>query len=322
MYARMIKIGIIGAGHLGKIHISLLKEIKEFDVIGFYDKNKEVSESVSTDFGIKSYPNAEELIKQCDAIDVVSPTPFHFDYAKLVIKAGKHVFIEKPVTSHPDEAKTLVRIAYEAGIVAQVGHVEQFNPAVLAAKPFITRPVYINAERLAVYNPRGTDVSVVLDLMIHDIDLVLSMVKSDIRKIQANGSPVICETDDIAHARIDFNNGAIANITVSRVALSNKRTLEVFQKENFLNIDLLNKTLTKVELKREHTLDVYESVIAVRDDKSLVKQPILVKPVNAIKHEFELFAESILNNRKAVISLDDAYLTMKVIQQIMDGMNK
>jgi predicted dehydrogenase len=332
----MIKIGIIGAGHLGKIHISLLKEIKEFDVIGFYDKNKEVSESVEKDFGIKSYPNAEELIKQCDAIDVVSPTPFHFDYAKLVIKAGKHVFIEKPVTSHPDEAKTLVRIAYEAGIVAQVGHVEQFNPAVLAAKPFITRPVYINAERLAVYNPRGTDVSVVLDLMIHDIDLVLSMVKSDIRKIQANGSPVICETDDIAHARIDFNNGAIANITVSRVALSNKRTLEVFQQENFLSIDLLNKTLTKVELKKTspptplhkergesgETLDVYESVIAVRDDKSLIKQPILVKPVNAIKYEFELFSESIMNNRKAVISLDDAYLTMKVIQQIMDGMNK
>lgn len=318
----MIKIGIIGAGHLGKIHISLLKEIKEFELIGFYDKNNEVSVSVERDLGVKSYTTSEELIKQCQAIDVVSPTPFHFEYAKQVIKAGKHVFIEKPVTSHPDEAKTLVRIAYEAGIVAQVGHVEQFNPAVLAAKPFITRPVYINAERLAIYNPRGTDVSVVLDLMIHDIDLVLSMVKSDIKKIQANGSPVICDTDDIAHARIDFNNGAIANITVSRVALSNKRTLEIFQKENFLSIDLLNKTLTKVELKKDHKLDVYESVIAVRDDKSLIKQPILVKPINAIKHELELFAESIMNNRKAVISLDDAYLTMKVIQQIMDGMNK
>jgi hypothetical protein len=318
----MIKIGIIGAGHLGRIHISLLKEIKEFNIIGFYDKNKEVSESVEKDFGIKSYPNAEELIKQCDAIDVVSPTPFHFEYAKLSIKAGRHVFIEKPVTGHPDEAKELLRIAYEAGIIAQVGHVEQFNPAVLAARPFITRPVYINAERLAIYNPRGTDVSVVLDLMIHDIDLVLSMVKSDIKKIQSNGSPVICETDDIAHARIDFNNGAIANITVSRVALSNKRSLEVFQKENFLSIDLLNKTLTKVELKKEHKLDVYESVIAVRDDKSLIKQPILVKPVNAIKRELELFAQAIKNNTKAAISLDDAYLTMKVIQQIMDGMNK
>ncbi len=318
----MIKIGIIGVGHLGKIHISLLKEIKEYTIIGFYDKNREVSESAEKDLGIKSFAKYEELIKQCDTIDVVCPTPFHFEYAKLAIKAGKHVFIEKPVTSHPDEAKELLRIAYEAGIIAQVGHVEQFNPAVLAARPFITRPVYINAERLAKYNPRGTDVSVVLDLMIHDIDLVLSMVKSDIKKIQANGSPVICETDDIAHARIDFNNGAIANITVSRVALSNKRSLEVFQKENFLSIDLLNKTLTKVELKKEHKLDVYESVIAVRDDKSLIKQPILVKPVNAIKHELELFAQAIKNNTKAAISLDDAYLTMKVIQQIMDGMNK
>ena len=182
----MIKIGIIAAGHLGKIHISLLKEIKEFEVIGFFDKDKEVSKSVEKDFGIKSYPTCEDLIKQCNAVDVVSPTPFHFEYAKMAIKAGKHVFIEKPVTNHPEEAKTLVRLCHEAGVVAQVGHVEQFNPAFLAAKPFISRPVFISAERFALYNPRGTDVSVVMDLMIHDIDLVLGMVKSNVKKVQAS----------------------------------------------------------------------------------------------------------------------------------------
>ncbi|HEX7414076.1 MAG TPA: Gfo/Idh/MocA family oxidoreductase [Bacteroidia bacterium] len=315
----MIKIGIIAAGHLGKIHISLLKEIKEFEVIGFFDRDKEVSKSVEKDFGIKSYLTCEDLIKQCHAVDVVSPTPFHFEFAKMAIKAGKHVFIEKPVTNHPEEAKTLVRLCNEAGVVAQVGHVEQFNPAFLAAKPFISRPIFISAERFALYNPRGTDVSVVMDLMIHDIDLVLNMVKSNVKKVQANASPVICETDDIADARIDFDNGAIAHLTVSRVALHNKRTLQIFQKESFLSIDLLHKTLTKAELKKDYQLKEYESIVASRASKSIIKSIVEVKPVNAIKHEFELFAAAILNKIKSPITLEDAYLTMKVTQQIMDA---
>jgi len=315
----MIKIGILGAGHLGKIHISLLKEIKEFKIVGFYDTNIEATQKVEKEFGIKSYSTYEDLAKDCDAIDIVCPTPFHFEYAQKAIKAGKHVFIEKPVTIHPEETKILVQLCHEAGIVAQVGHVEQFNPAFLAAKPFINRPLFITAERLAMYNPRGTDVSVVLDLMIHDIDLVLSMVKSNIKKIQASGTPIICSTADIAHARIDFDNGTIANLTVSRVALSNRRSLHVFQKDSFLNVDLLNKTLTKAEIKNNYTPQKTESIIALRDNTSIVKENIEVKPVNAIKHEFELFAEAIRNKTKSVITLADAYLTMQTTQQITDA---
>ena len=315
----MIKIGILGAGHLGKIHISLLKEIKEFKIVGFYDADKEVSVHVEKELGIKSYPTYEDLSKNCDAIDIVCPTPFHFEYAKNAIKAGKHVFIEKPVTIHPEETKILVQLCHEAGIVAQVGHVEQFNPAFLTAKPFINRPLFINAERLAMYNPRGTDVSVVLDLMIHDIDLVLSMVKSNIKKIQASGSSIICPTADIAHARIEFDNGTIANLTVSRVALSNKRSLHIFQKESFLNIDLLNKTLTKAEIKKNYTPKKTEDIIALRDDTSIIKENIDVKPVNAIKYELQLFAEAIQNKTKSVITLADAYLTMQTTQQITDA---
>ena len=211
-----------------------------------------------------------------------------------------------------------MQLCHEAGVVAQVGHVEQFNPAILAAKPFIHRPLFITTERLALYNPRGTDVSVVLDLMIHDIDLVLSMVKSNIKKIQASGSPIICETDDVAYARIDFDNGTIANLSVSRVAMLNKRSLNIFQKENFLAIDLLNKTVAKAELKKEYQPQENESIIALRDDKSIVKTDIVVKPVNAIKYELELFANAIKNKTQAAITLSDAYLTMQTTQQIIE----
>ena len=315
----MIKIGVLGAGHLGKIHISLLKEIKEFDIVGFYDSDTEVSAHIEKLYGIKAYSNCKDLLKVCDALDIVCPTPFHYAYGEIAIKAGKHVFIEKPVTIKPEETKTLVQLCHEAGIVAQVGHVEQFNPAFLAAKEFITRPVFISAERLALYNPRGTDVSVVLDLMIHDIDLVLGMVKSNIKKIQASGSPVICSTDDIAHARIDFDNGTIANLTVSRVALHNKRSLTIFQKENFLSVDLLNKTLTKAEVKKDYLPKENENIIALRDDKCIVKEEMEVKPINAIKHELELFAKAILNQTKSPVTLADAYLTMQTTERIMEA---
>lgn len=318
----MIKIGILGAGHLGKIHISLLKEIEEFQIVGFFDSDKEIAAKIEKEFSIKAFSSCEDLIKNCDAVDIVCPTPFHFAYAEQVIKAGKHVFVEKPVTIHPEETKVLVQLCHEAGVVAQVGHVEQFNPAILAAKPFIHRPLFITTERLALYNPRGTDVSVVLDLMIHDIDLVLSMVKSNIKKIQASGSPVICETDDIATARIDFDNGTIANLSVSRVAIHNKRSLQIFQKENFLAIDLLHKTVTKAELKKDYAIKEPESVIALRDNKSIIKTVVDVKPVNAIKHEFELFAKAIQTKAKAAITLDDAYLTMLTTQHIMEAIKK
>lgn len=315
----MINIGVIGVGHLGKIHLSLLQEIKEFKTIGFYDTDTNVASLSEKEFGIKSYASFEELLKNCDAVDIVCPTPFHFEYAKKAIKAGKHVFIEKPVTVLAEETKILAQLCHEAGVIAQVGGVEQFNPAFLAAKPFVNRPLFITTERLAVYNSRGTDVSVVLDLMIHDIDLVLSLVKSNIKKIQASGSPVICNTADIAHARIDFDNGAIANLTVSRVALSNKRSLHIFQKENFLNIDLLNKTFTKAEVKNNHVPKNNESVIASRNNNNIIKEVVEVKPINAIKYELELFAKAMQGKTKPVITLDEAFLTMQTAQHITDA---
>lgn len=315
----MIKIGVIGAGHLGKIHLSLLKENKSFEIVGFYDTDKKVSAQVEKEFFIKAFATSAELTQHCQAIDIVCSTPFHFEYARQAIKAGKHIFIEKPVTIHPQETKQLVYLAHEAGIIAQVGHVERFNPAILAAKPHISRPLFITAERLALYNPRGTDVSVVLDLMVHDIDLVLSMIKSNIKKIHASGTPIICQTHDIAHTRIEFDNGSVANIIVSRVAMINRRSLQILQEDSFLAIDLLNKTVSKAEVTNNQKPQSNQSIIAERNDKNILKTLLEVKPVNAIAHELELFADAIQNNSKPVVSLTDAYLTMQTAQQIMDS---
>ena len=198
----MIKIGLIGAGHLGKIHIRLLKEIKEFDLIGFYDTNPVNSKKITTEFGISSFSSAEELIDSSDAIDVVTPTKYHFEYAKMAIEKGKHLFVEKPITTTIDEAQELVKLSKEKEVKVQVGHVERFNPAFIAIQKDCNNPMFIEAHRLAEFNPRGTDVPVVHDLMIHDIDIVLSLVKSEVKNIYASGVSVISDTPDIANAWI------------------------------------------------------------------------------------------------------------------------
>ena len=178
----MLKTGIIGAGHLGKIHIKLLKEIAGIELIGFYDNNEENSKNVSKEFNVNSYDSADALIEDVEAVVIVTPTIYHFDYAMKAIKKSCHLFIEKPMTGTIEEAKKLFQISAEADVKIQVGHVERFNPAFIAAQPYFDQPMFIETHRLAQFNPRGTDVSVVLDLMIHDIDIILSVVKSNIKK--------------------------------------------------------------------------------------------------------------------------------------------
>lgn len=315
----MIKIGIVGAGHLGKIHLYLLKNIPDFEIAGFFDTDKKAGAEISKETGLRAFSSYEEMEKSCQAIDIVCPTTYHYEYAQKAIKAGKHVFIEKPVTILAEETKKLLKLSQEAGITAQVGHVEQFNPAFLAAKNIIKRPVFISAERHALYNPRGTDVSVVLDLMIHDIDLILKMVKSPVKKIQAYGAQVICQTDDIAQAHIEFNNGCVATVSTSRVALHNRRSLQVFQPDNYLHIDLLNKTLTKAQLSKDKKAG---NVIAERDGLVISKETIQVEPINAIEYELKAFAAAIKQQSTPAVTLEDAYLTMQTVGEIMDVIKK
>lgn len=309
----MLRVGILGAGHLGRIHLGLLKNLKEFEVSGFYDRNPEVAAKIERELGLKSFESADSLIRSCDAVDIVTPTPSHFNYAEAAIKAGRHIFIEKPVTSNSEEAQKLLRLVQEAHVIAHTGHVERFNPAFLAATALIERPVFIDCRRIAVYNPRGTDVSVVLDLMVHDIDLILNLVKSPIKKISATGWAVVSGSEDIAEARLEFENGCIATLRANRVATGNLRKMSVFQPENYFVIDFLEKTAVESSIKPGNA----------PGEKYVSHEKLAVNPINAIEHELNLFARAVQKKPMAgAVTLDEAYKTMKVADDIQTTIRK
>jgi predicted dehydrogenase len=322
----MIKIGIVGAGHLGKIHIRLLKEIDKFKVIGFYDENPEAAKLVEQEFGIKHIDSMESLLEQVDAIDIVTPTLTHFSCASRAIKKSKHVFIEKPVTNTIEEAKTLIGLSKEADVKVQVGHVERFNPAFIAAKDFCSGPMFIETHRLAQFNPRGTDVSVVLDLMIHDIDIILSVVKSNIKRISASGVAVVSDSPDIANARIEFDNGCVANLTASRISMKNMRKSRFFQKDAYISVDFLDKKVEVIRLMNvdaEKEMDPLAVVIDLgngKGSKQIYFEGPTILPSNAIKMELEAFADSIISNSTPLVSIDDGYKALDVAYRIIEKM--
>lgn len=307
----MMNIGIVGLGHLGKIHLKLLKEIPEFTVNGIYDINAALTEELAATHGVKAYDSFDDLLLHNEVISIVTPTPTHFELAMKAIKHGKHVFVEKPATSNPEDTQQLIKLAREAGICVQVGHVERFNPAFTAIQEHIKTPLFIEIQRLAAYNIRGTEVSVVLDLMIHDIDLVLSLVKSKVKKISATGSYIISKTPDFANARIEFDNGCVANLTVNRAAIASKRELSVFQKNTYVIADLLHKTAAIYELQHAGSLKKPDNELVTFDElKPEVKQ------VNSIKQELEEFYTSITQKIPAKVSLSDAEAALFVAQEV------
>ncbi|MEK7254929.1 MAG: Gfo/Idh/MocA family oxidoreductase, partial [Bacteroidota bacterium] len=245
----MVKVGVLGAGHLGKIHLQCLSQLPaQFKVRGFFDIDPEAARHASEKFNLPVFPNFEALLDAVDAVDIVTPTTTHFDLARQAMLRGKHVFIEKPLTETPEEAQELVELARSQGIVAQVGHVERFNPAMLAVSHLSLAPMFVEAHRLASFNPRGTDVPVVLDLMIHDIDIVLSLVKSAVKTISASGVAVVSDTPDIANARIEFENGCVANLTASRISLKQMRKVRLFQRDAYISLDFLEKEAQIIRL--------------------------------------------------------------------------
>jgi predicted dehydrogenase len=318
----MLKIGVLGAGHLGKIHLKLLKEISNFDLVGFYDPDPFAAEEAKKIYQVNEFRSIDELIKNVDVVDVVSPTFSHYESASKAIKKSKHVFIEKPITNTLKEAKALISLSNEAEVKVQVGHVERFNPAFLASKVYLTQPMFIESHRLAQFNPRGTDVSVVLDLMIHDIDIILSVVNSNIKKISANGVSVISNSPDIANARIEFDNGCVANITASRISLKNMRKTRFFQNNSYVAVDFLNKKSQIVTMKNaENKADPFGLYIDMAEGKG-IKQILFespeIKDTNAIKQELESFAYSIINNTVPSVSIDDGYKALDVAFKIIE----
>lgn len=319
----MMKIGVVGAGHLGKIHIRLIKELSDkFEFVGFFDQHSENAQKVSEEYGIKAFESYEALLNEVDAIDIVTPTLSHFDCASQALRLSKHVFIEKPVTETVEEAKALLDLMHEAGVKVQVGHVERFNPAFQSAVPYLTNPMFIETHRLAQFNPRGTDVPVVLDLMIHDLDIILSVVKSGIKRISASGVAVVSDTPDIANARIEFDNGCVANLTSSRISMKNMRKSRFFQKDAYISVDFLEKELEVVRMKEiQGEPDPFDIVFDMGNGqpvkKVLFDRPE-IEPVNAIKEELSTFYDAIVNDTTPIVSLDDGYRALDVAQQIMD----
>ncbi|MFO7720029.1 MAG: Gfo/Idh/MocA family oxidoreductase [Gillisia sp.] len=321
----MLKAGVFGAGHLGKIHLKLLKESSKYQLVGFYDDNKETAAAIEKEFGYKSFNSAEELIDAVDMIDIVTPTFAHFEVAKKTIIAGKHVFIEKPITSTFEEASELIELAKKHKVKGQVGHVERFNPAFRAVADKIENPMFIETHRLAEFNPRGTDVPVVLDLMIHDIDVILSLVKSNVKNINASGVSVISDTPDIANARIEFENGCVANLTASRISLKNMRKSRFFQKDAYISVDFLERKCEVVKMK--NAPEKPDDFAMILQNAEGVKKQIYfenpkVEEHNAILDELETFADAILNNTTPIVSLEEGAAALKVANQIIAGFRK
>ena len=320
----MLKAGVLGAGHLGKIHLKLLNQSEEYELIGFYDANRKNAEKIASEFGYKMYDNLDELIADADMIDVVTPTLSHFEVAKKVISAGKHLFIEKPITNTYAEAKELIELAKKHDVKGQVGHVERFNPAFQAVADRIENPMFIEAHRLAEFNPRGTDVPVVLDLMIHDIDAVLSVVKSEVKKINASGVSVISDTPDIANARIEFENGCVANLTASRISMKNMRKSRFFQRDAYISVDFLEKKCEVVKMK-DAPENPDDFAMILQNAEGIKKQIYFdnpdVSPNNAILEELESFADAINNDKEPVVTMEQAAKALQVANQVIANFN-
>ncbi|MUP46981.1 Gfo/Idh/MocA family oxidoreductase [Gramella sp. BOM4] len=320
----MLKAGVLGAGHLGKIHLKLLQQSKEYELVGFYDANKDNAEAVASQFGYQMFEDLDELIEQCDVIDVVTPTLSHFEVAKKVISAGRHLFIEKPITNTFEEASELIELAKKHRVKGQVGHVERFNPAFQAVSDRIENPMFIEAHRLAEFNPRGTDVPVVLDLMIHDIDAVLSVVQSKVKKINASGVSVISETPDIANARIEFENGCVANLTASRISMKNMRKSRFFQRDAYISVDFLEKKCEVVKMK-DAPENPDDFAMILQNAEGIRKQIYFDNPEvsanNAILEELESFADAINNDKEPIVTMEQGAEALRVANLVIENFN-
>ncbi len=327
--ADKVRIGVVGVGHLGRLHVQQLQHIEMAHLVGFYDVDADRSEQIVREFGIDGFPSFDMLLQQCDALCIVTPTSFHYEYARLALLANRHVFIEKPITSSLDEADTLIALGKERNLKIQVGHIERFNPAILAIEPLNINPLFIESHRLANFNPRGTDVAVVLDLMIHDIDLILSFVHSPVKDVQASGVRVISSTEDIANCRVMFENGCVANVTASRISARNMRKMRFFQPHAYISVDFLEGFSEVYYLASEHlALPGTELAFSLGEiEKGLEKKEIRYarlekRDVNPLRYELEQFCRAILRDTQPPVTAEDARRALKIAGIILEKIHQ
>ena len=316
-----LKIGIIGVGHLGKLHAKMFSGIKNCELIGIFDVNPENAKAAGDEFGLKVFESEKSLLDEVEAISVAVTTTAHYEVAKRCLESGVHVFLEKPITSTIDEAKGLVKLASEKKLTLQVGHIERFNPALISLEKYIVNPLFIQSDRLSQFNPRGTDVAVVLDLMIHDIDVILSLIKSDVKRIDANGIAVVSENVDIANARLQFENGAVANVTASRISQKKMRKMRIWQRDNYIALDFVtggSEMYRLLPLGENISTGVPFGEIGVGEKKKKLfyEQPE-TKEINALSYELELFVNAVINNSRPIVSGEDGLRALTVANEIV-----
>ena len=320
---KRLRIGVLGAGHLGRIHVQQALEVPGLDVVGVFDTHPEKREAVAAEFGVRAFSNLEELIAASDLVDVVTPTLAHHSCAKAALLAGKHVFIEKPVTNTLEEARELAALSKERELQVQVGHVERFNPALRAALPALENPMFIEVHRLAQWNPRGTDVSVVLDLMIHDLDIVLHVTGAPVARISASGVAVVSDSPDIANARIEFANGCVANLTASRISLKNMRKSRFFQRDAYVSVDMLEKRTEIVRMRRVETPDPFAVSIDLgggRGHREIAFDRPDIPAVNAIREELRSFAAACANGNAPEVPIGDGLAALETAHRVLEAM--
>lgn len=319
---KKLRVGVIGTGHLGKLHTKLFKEVDNCEFVGIFDKDADKAKLVGDEFDVKVFENLDDLLSEIDAVSIVATTSAHYELVKTAFAKEKHVFVEKPITSGIDEAEEIVKISREKNLKLQVGHIERFNPALVSLDKYKLDPMFIQTDRLAQFNPRGTDVAVVLDLMIHDIDIILSLVKSEVKNVSASGVAVVSDNIDIANTRIEFENGAVANVTASRISQKKMRKMRLFQRDAYIALDFTSgvsevfKLVSPDEKTKNHFLSFGE--IGVGDKKkSVVYEQPQIPEINALKHELQLFVNAVINDEEPVVNGESGLKALKVAQIII-----
>lgn len=319
---RKIKIGIIGTGHLGQLHTKLLKQVNNCELVGVFDKDHESARSAADEFKTKAFENIEELLEQVEAVSIVATTSAHYELAKFVLNHGVNVFVEKPITAEIWEAEELVKLADEKNLKLQVGHIERFNAALVSLEKYDLNPMFVQTDRLAQFNPRGTDVAVVLDLMIHDIDIILSLVKSNVKHISASGVNVVSDSLDIANARLEFENGAVANVTASRISQKKMRKMRMFQRDAYISLDFITgvseiyRLISPDDKSLEHFITFGEMGVG-KNRKAVIYEQPEQKEINALKYELQLFVDAIIHDTTPIVSGKDGLRALKVADMIM-----
>ncbi len=318
-----LSVGVIGVGHLGKLHTKMFKQIENCALVGVFDANPEQAKSVAAEFGVSAFNSIDDLLLKVNAVSIATTTSAHFEVAKKCLEKNIHVFVEKPITATIEEAEKLVEISKNKNLKLQVGHIERFNPGLISLDSYISEPRFIQTDRLSQFNPRGTDVAVVLDLMIHDIDIILSLIKSNVKQIDANGVAVVSDHIDIANARIQFENGAVANVTASRISQKKMRKMRIFQKDHYISLDFVTGVseiyrLQPVDQSAQPDSISFGEIGVGEKKKRLVYEQPEHKEINALNYELQLFVDSVLYDKKIVVSGEDGLRALKVAEIIIN----